>query len=52
MAIAIKSIPTLKNKTAKAFIKNAEVANSKKASVNFSNQVASTRSILKKAKMK
>lgn len=52
MAIAIKSIPTLKNDVAKAFIQNAEAATSKRATVNFSKQVASTRSILKKFKMK
>lgn len=52
MAIAIKSIPTLKNDDAKTFVKNAESATSKKASINFSKQVASTRSILKKFKTK
>lgn len=52
MAIAIKSIPTLKNDAAKAFVQNAEAASSKRATVNFSKQVASTRTILKKAKMK
>jgi hypothetical protein len=52
MAIAIKSIPTLKNDVAKAFIQNAEAATSKKATVNFSKQVASNRIILKKFKMK
>lgn len=52
MAIAIKSIPTLKNDAAKAFVQNAEAAVSKRATVNFSKQIASTRSILQKAKMK
>ena len=52
MAIAIKSIPTLKNDAAKAFVQNAEAASSMRATVNFSKQVASTRTILKKAKMK
>lgn len=52
MAIAIKSIPTLKDDAAAAFVENAAKAVSKKASVNFSKQVASTRSILKKAKFK
>ena len=52
MATAIKSIPTLKNDEAKAFVQNAEVATSKRATVNFSKQAASTRTILEKAKMK
>ena len=49
MAIAIKSIPTLKNDAAKAFVQNAEAATSKRGTVNFSKQVASTRTILKKS---
>ncbi len=52
MAIAIKGIPTLKSKLAETFVKNAEIATSKRATVNFSKQVASTRTILTKAKMK
>lgn len=52
MAIAIKSIPTLKNDAAKAFVQNAEAATSKRGTVNFSKQVASTRTILKKARLK
>lgn len=52
MAIAIKSIPTLKNDAAKAFVQNAEAATSKRSTVNFSKQVSSTRAILKKAKTK
>jgi len=49
-AIAIKSIPTLKNDAAKAFVQNAEAATTKRATVNFSKQVASTRAILKKSR--
>jgi len=52
MAIAIKSIPTLKKDAAKAFVENAEAATSKGATVNFSKQAASTRNILKKAELK
>ena len=51
MALAIKSIPVLKNDAAEAFIKKAEANMSKKATVDFSKQVISGRAILKKAKM-
>jgi len=49
MAIAIKSIPTLKDKVAEIFIKNAEASLTKKDSVNFSKQVKSANKILSKA---
>ena len=52
MASVIKSIPTLKNDVAKAFVQNAEAATSKRATINFSKQVASTRTILKKSRLK
>jgi len=52
MAIAIKSIPTLKDGEAKNFVEAANVASEKKASVNFSKQVAERKSILKKAGLK
>jgi hypothetical protein len=52
MAIAIKNIPTLKDRAAKMFVKNAESASKKKGSVNFSKQVSSANKILQKAKMK
>ena len=52
MAIAIKSIPTLKEKDAEVFVSKAEASSSKRATVNFSKQVQSTKAILKKANMR
>jgi len=52
MAIAIKSIPTLKNEDAKAFVKKASKTAGKRASVNFSKQVEASHAILKKANMR
>lgn len=52
MAIAIKSIPVLREKEAKAFIKKIDVTTSKRASVNFSKQVQAADAILKKASMR
>ena len=52
MAIAIKSIPTLKEKEAKTFVEKADASVSKRATVNFSQQVKATNHILDKAKMR
>lgn len=52
MAIAIKTIPTLKEKEAKAFNEKASATYSRKASVDFSKEVKSARSILSKAQMR
>ena len=52
MAIAIKSIPTLKEKEAKAFNKKAEATFSHRATVDFSKQVKSANVILHKAKLR
>ncbi|MEX0810612.1 MAG: hypothetical protein WD048_00260 [Chitinophagales bacterium] len=52
MAIAIKSIPTLKDKVAKDFVKNANEATRNRASIDFSKQIQTARSILDKAKIK
>ncbi len=52
MAIAIKSIPTLTNKEAEAFVSKAKRKSAERDTVNFSVQVQSARSILKKAKMR
>lgn len=52
MAIAIKSIPTLKKEDAKVFIQKAEATISKRATVNFSKQVQTSHVILKKANMR
>ena len=51
MAITIKGIPTLKDKTAKEFVRRAEKAASQKASIDFKKQYKSSVSILKKAKI-
>lgn len=51
MAIAIKSIPTLQNKDAKAFIKKADSTAKKRATVDFSKQVVDSHAILRKAKL-
>jgi hypothetical protein len=52
MAIAIKSIPTLKNTDAKAFIKKAETSSKKRATVDFRKHVVTSNAILDKAKLK
>ena len=52
MAIAIKSIPLLKDEVAQAFVHNAEAASVKKGTVNFSAQVSVANKILEKAKAK
>lgn len=51
MAIAIKSIPILKDELAKKFNESAQASLSKKGSVNFSAQVATASKILAKAKI-
>ncbi len=51
MAITIKGIPTLKDKIANEFVKKAEFATSRRASVDFKKQYNSSVSILKKAKI-
>lgn len=51
MAIAIKSIPTLKGDDAKRFIKAATRAENNPATVNFSKQAKVARAILEKSKM-
>lgn len=48
MAIAIKGIPILKNGNAEDFVKKADIALSRKASVDFKKQFKSAVSILKK----
>lgn len=52
MATEIKSIPVLKDKAATAFVRNAEAAALKRATINFSKNLASTHSILQKAGMR
>lgn len=52
MAIAIKSIPVLKDANAKSFVTKANIASQKTVVVNFSSQVKSASKILEKAKMK
>ncbi|MFA6400262.1 MAG: hypothetical protein WCX31_01345 [Salinivirgaceae bacterium] len=51
MAIAIKTIPTLKGKAAKAFNAKAEYSFEHKATIDFSSQVKIVNEILKKAKL-
>jgi hypothetical protein len=51
MAIAIKSIPTLREKDAKVFVKKAADTFARRATVNFSKQMKATQVILEKAKM-
>ena len=52
MAIAIKSIPTLESKDAKAFIRKAEAKSKKRGTVDFSRQVMACNAILEKAKLR
>ncbi len=49
MAIAIKSIPTLKTKAAKSFIKKAKNNASMRGTVKFSEELKSANVILQKA---
>lgn len=51
MAIAIKSIPVLKAKAAKAFTQKATENSAAKNSVNFSQQTSVASKILAKAKI-
>jgi len=53
MATSIRSIPILKSKVAKDFVRKAEDTYRKKRyTVDFSKQVKDAEEILKKAKMK
>ena len=49
MAIELKSIPTLKSAQASEFIKKADAKFKKRATVDFSKQVATSYAILNKA---
>ncbi|MBS5797351.1 MAG: hypothetical protein KH100_06030 [Dysgonomonas mossii] len=51
MAIAIKNIPTLRDKVASDFVQKANVAVKERSSIDFSKKVAIAHSILQKAKM-
>lgn len=51
MALAIRTIPTLRGKEAKCFIKLAEEAEKKPKCRNFSKQIEVTQKILKEAGM-
>ncbi|SMP29141.1 hypothetical protein [Flavobacterium hercynium] len=51
MAIAIKSIPVLKDKAAKAFDSAVTTNTAKKATVDFSKQMSTASKILAKAKI-
>ncbi len=51
MAIAIKSVPVLKESVAVQFDSNARESIAKKSSVKFSRQIASASKILAKAKI-
>lgn len=51
MAIAIKSIPTLKGDDAKSFVRAANKAENKRTTIDYSKQAKVARSILGKAKM-
>ena len=51
MALAIRSIPTLRGKEAKRFIKLADDAEKKPNSQDFSKQIEVTQKILKEAGM-
>lgn len=51
MAIAIKSIPVLKDKAAASFAQKVAISTAKKSSVNFTKQTAVSTQILAKAKI-
>jgi hypothetical protein len=52
MALAIKSIPVLRDSSANEFVKKADKKLESKVAINFSKQVQSANRILVKAKMK
>jgi hypothetical protein len=51
MAIAIKSIPVLKDKAAESFTKKVAEQTAKKSSVDFTKQASVSAKILAKAKL-
>lgn len=51
MARVIKSIPTLEDKAAKAFMKKARASEKKRGTIDFSRQYQMAHNILKKAKL-
>jgi ribosomal protein L7/L12 len=51
MAIPIRSVPTLKGKEAKEFVKKADEAYKNRASIDFSEEIKKSRIILEKAGM-
>jgi hypothetical protein len=51
MAIAIKSIPVLKDKAAVSFTQKVAESSAKKSSINFSKQTSISIKILAKAKL-
>jgi hypothetical protein len=51
MAIAIKSIPVLKDNVAKTFTKKVSVNNANKSTIDFSKQASVASKILAKAKL-
>ncbi|MEO9258016.1 MAG: hypothetical protein ABI207_06515 [Crocinitomicaceae bacterium] len=51
MAIAIKSVPVLREEVAVRFDRTARISIAKKSSVKFSEQIAVSSKILKKAKI-
>ncbi|MNE71092.1 hypothetical protein D3C80_1669330 [compost metagenome] len=51
MAIAIKSIPVLRDKAARVFISAVTANTAKKSSIDFSKQVSTMSKILAKAKI-
>lgn len=51
MAIAIKSVPVLKEKAAEKFNSTAQASIAKKSSINFTKQIEVYSKILAKAKL-
>ncbi|AEA43042.1 hypothetical protein [Fluviicola taffensis] len=49
MAIAIKSVPILKDKAAVSFNRNAKASVAKKATIKFTKEIAASSKILAKA---
>jgi len=52
MAIAIKSVPVLKENIARRFVEKAEDSLKQKGTIDFSKEAAIAKRILEKAKMK
>ena len=52
MAIKIKSVPVLKGKLARDFVRKAKANLARRGTIDFSREIKTTREILRKANMR